>query len=253
MATVPVRVFSNLLLFATAWLATSGRGFGGEYTFYNLIEGNSSFRIQVTGRETGRTASSPRQIGFQQSWTTPLHGGYYHIRLLGNGWQRDLGWYDLGNRPAGEVHISYNDRAWMQERVVQPNGQTRTVWKMFAAAPTDRKLEVRLQDDEGVQQVGGEREVLRPAHRSLGITFHICKDGVHIDSVTAGTPASRVTDRNSGENITLEKDDHIHSINGTTPTSIEEMQSAVQSSPQETTLVIKDTRTGKYRQVTVRF
>lgn len=94
-----------------------------------------------------------------------------------------------------------------------------------------------------------DRTVQKPNRSRFGMTFHVCKEGIHVDSVTAGEPASQCAD-DRGNPITLEPGDHIISVNGEQPTSQDNFLNLLASSDQKMTFIIKDSRTGQHRRLT---
>jgi len=76
---------------------------------------------------------------------------------------------------------------------------------------------LKKSDKAGVVQAGSQQNVMKPQRRVFGITAKKCAEGIHIESVTPGGPATRCTDVGSGERLRMEPGDHIVSVNGIEP------------------------------------
>ena len=88
-----------------------------------------------------------------------------------------------------------------------------------------------------------------PTGPRFGITARKCSEGIHIETVTAGASATHCNDVFTGERLQMEPGDHILSVNGTEPTTLEEFLNLVATSGQEMSFVIKDQRNGRTRKM----
>lgn len=121
-----------------------------------------------------------------------------------------------------------------------------------------RDLNSKTREAERWQQraESAEQEVtrmaLKPPNRlSFGITgAKKCQDGIHLEVITAGSPATRCFDVQTGERLTMEPGDHILSVNGATPSTLEEFFKLVAASDPQMSFVVKDGRNGKVRRMT---
>ena len=94
------------------------------------------------------------------------------------------------------------------------------------------------------------RKAMKPVNRwNLGITGRKCEDGIHIESVKQGSPASLCTDLGTGQKLSLMPDVHIVSVNGTAPATFEEFLRLVAESDQQMSFVVKE-GSGKVRRMT---
>lgn len=84
----------------------------------------------------------------------------------------------------------------------------------------------------------------------LGVNAYKCQTGIHIQSVTAGTAATRCVDQQSGQPASLETGDHVLTVNGATPRDISEFQSLIRNSPRTIELRVLDARTRQTRNLT---
>lgn len=81
----------------------------------------------------------------------------------------------------------------------------------------------------------------------LGISLRTCADGAHVTHVTSGSPATRCTDDDTGERITLEEGDHVVGVNGANLRTHEQVTEAVDSTDRVLRFAVLDMRTGKIR------
>ena len=101
---------------------------------------------------------------------------------------------------------------------------------------------------QGAQILSRMPEVVGDQRVPLGVGLKNCDDpGVHIKSVSAGAPAARLQDENSGEIIKLEAGDHILAVNDETVSVFQDVIDRVKDSEAEIRLQIRDQRTGKIR------
>lgn len=84
----------------------------------------------------------------------------------------------------------------------------------------------------------------RPNRVLLGIDCDKCSEGIHINSVNRGGPASRSRDRD-GDAIRIEPKDHIVSINGVSIRSFQHYLDLLSESPRTVEFGLKDHRTDR--------
>ncbi len=122
----------------------------------------------------------------------------------------------------------------------------------FRVARSTKKVieNAELRDKGRVVQAGGPAFAQKPQRRVLGIVAKKCNEGIHIVSVAAGGPATRCTDVETRERIQVEPEDHIVSVNGIEPKTLDEFLELVATSGQEMSFIIKDKRRGQHRRMT---
>lgn len=81
----------------------------------------------------------------------------------------------------------------------------------------------------------------------LGITVRTCDEGAHVETVSAGSPATRCTDSNTGEELRLESGDHILTVNGVQTPTNDRVIAAVNATTGRLEMRVKDRRNGRIR------
>ena len=146
------------------------------------------------------------------------------------------------------------DHGWKLQEKFPPDGTKEMVWVAYAAAPIDpppRLLTANVEEVRGIGNEGaGNQKVMKPNGPRFGITAKKCREGIHIETVDPGAAAMRCTDVVSGEQLRMEPGDHILSVNGTEPETLEQFLGLVASSDQQMSFVVKDQRNGKLRKMT---
>lgn len=104
-----------------------------------------------------------------------------------------------------------------------------------------RPCEVKSLQVDGPEMARPDRPIL------LGVNVYLCDTGMHIKSVTPGTPAVHCFDRDTGEEIVLEGGDHIVYVNGDRPSSVTHFQELIRTSQRSIELKVMDRRTRKHR------
>ncbi len=93
-----------------------------------------------------------------------------------------------------------------------------------------------------------DSEEMRDATRvPLGISLKTCDEGAHVTRVSNRSPATRCTDQQTGEMISLEEGDHILSVNGVRTPTHQSVIAAVHSTYFRVRITVKDSRTEKIR------
>ena len=77
------------------------------------------------------------------------------------------------------------------------------------------------------------------ATRTIGVNFRICPRGVHVTSVTQGSPAQNCRDE-AGNRYVIEVDDHILTIDGITPTSTTQVKDLIGNSRSDVRIRVLD-------------
>ncbi len=253
----------------------------GTFHIFNTVEKKSSFQVKLTEKRTGRRAQSRAFLGFQNEWTVALSGGMYRVELLHkNGVRDDLGWFDFGDMDEGYVYLGWSDRAWRLEKRTNADGSTKMVWTMrlvYGDPPSRgtprRKITAAVESeiadewiddglegpdksdfDDGLLLAGDARDIriqAVPNRPRFGITATKCTAGIHVQSVAPNSAATRCIDVDTGAVLQLEAGDHIVSVNGIEPASLEQFLNDLAASPREMSLIVSDARTGEVRRMQV--
>lgn len=72
----------------------------------------------------------------------------------------------------------------------------------------------------------------------LGLVCRTCRDGVHVDQVVPGSPASRI--KMGQEYVSINPGVHVISVHGKAVNNLQQYQQALSAAPQETWIQIKD-------------
>lgn len=139
------------------------------------------------------------------------------------------------------------------------SGQTYFVGSRVVACSSDRKNEENEDVDKDTLPCSVyvlpslEAEVEKPNDQvRLGVNARMCEQGIHIDSISNGTPAVKCIDRDTGEAIQIEAGDHIVAVNGVKPKSIPQFLEVIRKSPRHIELKVLDSRTGKTRHLSTK-
>lgn len=161
--------------------------------------------------------------------------------------------------PEGTYRFCYmlpnRDYVYLAYSMVE-KGQTYAMGRLAAPCAGPREgEEIEIDRDtipcavNALRVAGPERKKPEEPIR-LGVNAYKCNEGIHVESVTAGTPAVRCFDRDTGESIQLEAGDHVIFVNGMRPKSIEDFQKLIGESERSIELKVLDRRTGKHRHLT---
>ena len=84
----------------------------------------------------------------------------------------------------------------------------------------------------------------------LGISCHQCTEGIHVDAVTEGGPATQLTD-SDGTELALQAGDHILSLNGKTLRSMQSLEQVVAEAPASCSIRVKTQVDGAIQELSV--
>jgi hypothetical protein len=119
--------------------------------------------------------------------------------------------------------------------------QTRTVPQTTMTTETRQRIVVQETPYVKVS-INGEWQPVQGElreKRKIGVTFHICPDGVHVDTVDSGSAAENMWDIN-GNVFKLEPGDHILLINGQAPKQSDELIKIVSEARGPLPIVVLD-------------
>lgn len=202
-----------------------------EKSIYNRTGSSLRMTIHPVG-QPGRSVTSPR-LQKNDKWTAQLRSGRYQTKLhTDDGKTVDAGVMDFSD-PRKNVSNLTERTTSIAVPVIDP-------------ATNEIKTEVR--ERTVYSFVYGSDEVDQNGLR-FGITFRMCNDGVHLTSIHPNMPSTRCRWSNGAE-VSLEPDDHIHTVNGRLIGNTQEMLAAVASSPQNMRFTVTDKRTGQRAELT---
>ena len=212
----------------------------GEWPYPIMLYLNDEISVQklleIAGNSTDKQTEALTFIGYKRSYS-----GETNRAVSALAWVVEKGRKDFFEYPVAKAE---------HERLTQ------RISEQISSSPPPQALPVAAEFDgrskppmRSVEPAAGRQVVMKPNGPRFGITARKCAEGIHIETVTAGQSATRCIDIFTGERLQMEPGDHILSVNGIEPATLEEFLKLVATSGQEMAFVIKDQRNGKMRKM----